>query len=291
VTGVLIVGCGDIGRRVAALYQSAGVPVTGLVRSAESAAALAAAGIEPLRCDLDAEVPAALPAAGLWFWFAPPPGRGTTDTRLRRFLAGVRTAPRRVLLISTTGVYGDSGGAWIDESAPVAPGSDRGRRRLDAERTLTAWAAARGVETVVLRVPGIYGPGRLPLARLRAGTPLLRPSEAPWTNRIHQDDLATACQVAMAHAAPGSVINACDGHPGNMTEYFLRIADHFGIPHPPLLSRAEAERVLSPGMLSYLRESRRICNDRLLALPGMRLRYPDLAAGLAAIDPRAGALA
>ncbi len=288
---MLLVGCGDIGRRVARLYQSAGVAVTGLVRSAGSAARLAGQGVAALRCDLDADPPPALPEAETWCWLAPPPRQGVRDTRLRRFLAGVRVTPRRVLLVSTTAVYGDCGGAWIDETAPVAPGSDRGRRRLDAERALTEWAAARGVETVVLRVPGIYGPGRLPLARLRAGTPLLRPQEAPWTNRIHQDDLAAACVAALAHAAPGSVIHASDGRPGNMTDYFLTIADHFGIPHPPLLSWPEAERVLSPGLLSYLRESRRIRNERLLSLPGFRLRYPDLAAGLAAIDPAAGGAA
>jgi nucleoside-diphosphate-sugar epimerase len=277
---VLIVGCGYIGRRVAARLEAAGRRATGLVRSAASVQALRDAGIDALMCDLDSEL-APLPA-GIRevYYLAPPPGEGETDTRLARVLEALASPPRRVVYISTSAVYGDCGGDWIDEDYPVGPTTPRGLRRLDAERQLQAWAGQHGVEWIILRVPGIYGPGKLPLARLEKGLPVLREDQAPYTNRIHGDDLAAICVAAMGSDRPNRVYNVSDGHPSNMTDYFFRVADAAGLPRPPVVARAEADAVLSAGMLSFLNDSRRMRNDRMLAALGVTLRYPDLDAGL-----------
>jgi nucleoside-diphosphate-sugar epimerase len=281
---VFIVGCGDIGRRVAGLWRQRGVRVTALARSERSAQALRAAGIATRPGDLDdAASLAGLDVHGmLLYYFAPPSPDGERDERLRNFVAAVKGAPRRAVYISTTGVYGDAAGAWVDEDTPPAPGTGRGRRRLDAEQTIADWAARLGADAVILRVPGIYGPGRLPLERIRRAEPVLDPAECGYTNRIHAEDLAEVCVAAAEHGRPGAVYNVSDGAPGTMTEYLFAVADAAGLPRPPVVGIDEARRVMSAGMLSYLGESRRIANDRMLAELGVRLRYPDLASGLAA---------
>ena len=282
---VLIVGCGDIGRRVATRLQAAGHAVTGVVRSETSALAVKATGAHTVRIDLDDDAQPAGWAGGYdqVYYFAPPPREGDSDARLRRFLGQLdsRHPPVRIVYISTSAVYGDCRGGWITEQQPVAPTTARGRRRLDAENRLRDWTQAHAVRLVILRVPGIYGPGKLPLARLKQGLPVLREADAPWTNRIHADDLADICIAAMQVARPGSVYNVSDGHPSNMTDYFFRVADAAGLPRPPEVDREEAARVLSPGMLSFLQDSRRMRNDRLLRDLDITLRYPDLEAGLA----------
>jgi nucleoside-diphosphate-sugar epimerase len=186
-----------------------------------------------------------------------------------------------MVYISTSAVYGDCQGAWITEAQATAPTSDRGRRRLDAERQVVDWCTRQGVQWNILRVPGIYGPGKLPLARLEQGLPVLREADAPYTNRIHGDDLAMICIAAMQSPVHNNVFNVSDGHPSNMTDYFFRVADAAGLPRPPTVARAEAEQVLSPGMLSFLADSRRMQNDKLLKQLGIRLQYPDLDSGLA----------
>jgi len=279
---VLIVGCGYIGRRVLKLLQAGRYAVTGLVRSTSSARELEAGGACALVRDLDGEIPALDAGFHTVFYFAPPPAAGASDTRMARVLAALETPPRRIVYISTSAVYGDCAGAWIDEGQPVRPTTARGRRRLDAERRLTAWAQSRDVRWIILRVPGIYGPGKLPLARLRQGLPVLREDEAPYTNRIHGDDLAAVCVAAMHSERANTVYNVSDGHPGNMTDYFFRVADAAGLPRPPVVSRDEAERVLSAGMLSFLNDSRRLRNGKFLKELGITLKYPDLNSGLAA---------
>lgn len=203
---------------------------------------------------------------------------------MQRFLEGLCDSgqPRRILYISTTGVYGDCGGEWVDETRPVNPGVDRAWRRWDAEQRLRRWREQTGAELVILRVAGIYGPGKLPLARLRKGLPMVAPEQAPWTNRIHVDDLVQACLLGMQRGRDGEVYNACDGSPGNMADYFNRVADLAGLPRPPVIDLADAEGSLSAGLRSYLGESRRLRNDKLLQELGLVLRYPDLEAGLPA---------
>lgn len=196
---VWIMGCGDIGRRVARLYQNEGTKAIGWVRSEESLQLGLAQGIAMRQGDVDrgSFFPIFALDEALVYWFMPPQPTGETDDRIRRFLKGVDAAPKRVVLISTTGVYGDCDGRWIDETEPLKPVAARAKRRVDAENTVQEWATRFGGESVILRVPGIYAPDRLPLERLKRGEPVLTEAEAPWTNRIHADDLAMVCKRAM----------------------------------------------------------------------------------------------
>ncbi len=291
-TDVLIIGCGDIGERVARLERSEGCVVAGLVRSEKSARRLRAAGIQPITVDLD--VPASLhnlPVKdAVVYYFAPPPGEGVTDPRMETFVSLLTPSnlPQRIVLISTTGVYGDCHGEWVTEERPPNPQVDRARRRLAAETTLQRWSKTSGVPIVILRVPGIYGPGYLPEERLRSGEPVLREDESPFSNRIHADDLARICIAAARHDHPGVLYNVSDGHPTTMTDFFYRVADVLGIPRPPAITREEARHRLGPGMLSYLEESKRIDNRRMREELDVELMYPELTAGLASCFERCG---
>ena len=277
-----IMGCGDIGRRVAKLYQQEGIKAIGWVRGEESLRLGLEQGFAMRKGDVDqgSFFPIFALDEALVYWFMPPQPTGETDDRIRRFLKGVDAAPQRVVLISTTGVYGDCEGRWIDEAEPLKPVAARAKRRADAEAVVQEWAARFGGEIVILRVPGIYAPDRLPLARLRRGEAVLCEEEAPWTNRIHADDLAMVCKRAMEMAPAGSIYNATDGHPSTMTDYFNQVADYAGLPRPPQVSMAEAQTAMSEGMLSYLQESRRVRNDKLLSEQQIALSYPSLADAL-----------
>ena len=283
-----IMGCGDIGRRVACLYQTQGVQATGWVRSEASLSLGMQQGISMRLGDMDQGCffPRNVFEGAEIFWFMPPSNSGLIDSRLRRFLLAVQKAPKRIVLVSTTGVYGDCAGRWIDESEPIKPTVERSKRRVDAELALQEWGEKYGGDWVILRVPGIYSAERLPIERLQRGEPVLLEAEAPWTNRIHADDLARICERAMQAAPQASIYNACDGQPSTMTEYFNQVADYAGLPRPSQLSLAEASSVVSAGMLSYLQESRRIRSDKLLKDLGLQLLYPSLADGLQAMPKR-----
>ena len=283
--GVLIVGCGAVGRRLAARTRQRDAAVHCWVRTPAHAAELNAQGYPAQAVDLDHTLP---PLAGEWdraqvCYLAPPPSSGQTDPRMERFLAALPDAGRRrILYISTTGVYGDCGGDWVDERRPARPQVDRARRRHDAEQQLTAWRAAGRGEVVILRVAGIYGPGKLPLERLQRGLPMVDAAEAPWTNRIHIDDLVATCEAAMERGRDGEVYNVSDGTPGNMRDYFDRVAALYRLPRAPSIRLADADQRLSQGLMSYLRESRRLDNRKMLEELEVILRYPDLETGLAA---------
>ncbi len=219
----------------------------------------------------------------LVFYLAPPPDSGTEDPRLGRFLQAFEgTRAPRIVYVSTTGVYGDCGGRWVDETSPTNPRTDRARRRLHAERQLADWRSRRQGQVVVLRVAGIYGPGRLPLAPLRKKLPVIREDQAPYSNRIHADDLVRVCVAAMARGRDGEVYNVADGHPGTMTDYFKRVAEIENLPPPPEITAERARQELPASMLSYLQESRRIDISKMLRELEVELRYPTLAAGLPA---------
>jgi nucleoside-diphosphate-sugar epimerase len=281
---ILIIGCGDIGVRVARLEQAQGRSVTALARDDAGRERLHAFAIETVACDLDEpSTLSGLPSAGkLLYYFAPPPGGGPWDTRMRNFCAAVdaEQAPAKVVYLSTSGVYGDCGGAWVTEETPVNAQTSRAKRRLDAETVLQEWGRRLGVPVVILRVTGIYGPGRLPLVRLRQGHPVLSEAESPPTNRIHADDLAAVCTAAAERAGDGEIYNVSDGRPGTMTQYFNAAADLLGLPRPPQVTMAEARQVMAPMMLSYLTETRRMNNLRMLERLGVTLQYPDLECGL-----------
>ncbi|MBK7901874.1 MAG: NAD-dependent epimerase/dehydratase family protein [Proteobacteria bacterium] len=285
----LIVGCGYVGSRLAR-RESARRPLLALVRSGRNAAGLQSAGVKTLCIDLDAapdrSLQTALAAAAdkaAVVYLAPPPDSGTTDPRLATFLAQVEdVTPAVVVYISTTGVYGDAGGALVDEFTPVAPSNDRSRRRVAAESAAQAWCAARGVRCVILRVPGIYGPDRLPLERLRRREPALREEDAGPGNRIHVDDLVAAIVAAIDRRSAQGVFNVTDGDYASTTAYLQLTAAVAGIEPPVLISKAEAREKIPAGMLSFLLESRRVDNRRMLADLGLQLQYPTLQSGVRA---------
>ncbi len=271
-----IIGCGDIGRRVAALYDDQ--KVHAIVRSQNSVDSCQNSNINASQIDLDS--PYTLPREQLndanVYYFAPPPATGQNDLRLEAFLNAASYLPKRIVLISTTGVYGDSKGKWIDENTPINPKADRAHRRASAEQLLQSWASNHNKEFIILRVPAIYAQDRLPLSRLKKGLAVVNESEAGWTNRIHADDLAQACKAAMECEKKNQIINITDGNPCSMTDYFNHVADYAKLPRPPQISMKEAEATLSEGMVSYLKESRRIRNDKMLEELKIKLKYPTL---------------
>jgi len=277
-----IVGCGDIGRRVAPLCLRAGNQVAAWVKTDSSLQACQALGLETHRANFDEPIKFENPHSKHQILYTiPPPPHGKRDTRLSAFLEQLNANKvSKFVLISTTGVYGDCAGAWVDESTPLNPTADRALRRADAEASLQAWAKRHAVDYLILRVPGIYAPDRLPLKRLKAGTPVVARNEAPWTNRIHADDLASVCFAALHNKAANEIINVSDDAPCSMTDYFFAVADYAGLPRPPEISQKEAGDTLSQGMLSYLAESRRIRNNKMKNLLNIKLSYPTLEQGL-----------
>lgn len=277
-----IIGCGDIGRRIANLYLDAARAVEAWVKSEDSRRVCQRMGLKTHRVDLDRPFRCiSLNDNSQILYAVPPPPQGKEDTRLKTFLETVESGKiNKFVLISTTGVYGDCDGAMVDETTPVNPRADRALRRVDAELTLQKWANEHHVDYLILRVPGIYAPDRLPLKRLEAGTPVVIRNEAPWTNRIHADDLASVCFAALNSDVTDEIINVADDAPGTMSEYFFAVADYAELPRPPEISMREAKQSLSAGMLSYMVESRRISNAKMKSLLGVKLRYPTLKHGL-----------
>jgi len=284
-----IIGCGDIGQRTAKLWMAQHGTVSALVRSAETTRTLAHLGITLVKGDLDdADSLVHLPLQNtLLFYFAPPPNNGATDPRLRTVLAAItrENTPIKIIYISTSGVYGDCQGDWVTEDTPTHPRSERGARRLDAEIALQDWQRSTGIPVIILRVPGIYGPGRLPIDRIKQGLPVIREEEAPYSNRIHADDLARICIAAAKHGHSGAtahIYNVSDGNPSSMTDYFNKTADLLNLPRPPAVGMAEARVRLTPGMLSFIQESRRIDSRKMREELGVELLYPTLDTGLPA---------
>jgi nucleoside-diphosphate-sugar epimerase len=281
---VWVVGCGDVGCRIVRRYAARGVAPHALAKSEASVDHCSRLGARAVRFDLDApdDGPTLEVDDGRVIYLAPPPAEGTNDPRIRDFLARYGERIRRIVLISTTGVYGDCGGEWIDEDKRPEPNTDRGRRRLDAENAVADWSRGGG-GFIILRVGGIYAGDRLPVERLRRGLPVVRESESAFTNRIHAEDLADICVTALESAKTSLVLNATDGHPTTMTDYFNRVADAVGLERPAQITLAQARQALSPGMLSYVLESRRIDNRRLLDELGVVLRYPNLESTLSEV--------
>jgi nucleoside-diphosphate-sugar epimerase len=280
-----IFGCGYLGRHLAAHYLQVNGDILGVVRTASSADTLREHGIHSLQADLDQAVSPEIPLEdATLFYFIPPPKSGDIDTRVRRLVSEFERLghPRKIVYLSTTGVYGDCGGEWVTEEHPVNPVASRAKRRWDAECNFQDWRTNTGRELVILRVAGIYGPGKLPLERLRKGLPLVRAEESPWTNRIHIDDLVQVCVAAMEKGRDGALYNVSDGSPGTMVDYFNLIAELAALPLPPVISLAQAEQQLSEGMLSYMRESRRVDNSKLRRELGVTLIHPSMESGLSA---------
>ena len=285
---LLVVGCGDVGLRVLRLLGGRW-RLLALTSSPQRFEELRAAGAVPLLGNLDQ--PATLRRIGALadavLHLAPPATRGARDLRTAHLLAALACGGRvkRLVYGSTTGVYGDAGGAVFDETRPVAPATDRARRRVDAETRLRAFGCASGARVTLLRIPGIYAgdrPGGHPRERLARGTPVLRAEDDVYTNHIHADDLARACVAALLRGGAQRVVNVCDDTDLTMGDYFDRAADLCGLPRPPRLSRVAAAAVLSPMQMSFMGESRRLLNHRLKHELRLRLRYPTVEQGLLA---------
>jgi nucleoside-diphosphate-sugar epimerase len=285
---LLIVGCGDVGLRVLPLVKRAW-RVLALTSSPARCAELRAAGAMPLVGNLDAPATlgrlGALPDAVLHL--APPPSSGSTDPRTRALLAALARGGRvqRLVYASTSGVYGDCGGALFDETRAVNATTDRARRRVDAEAQVRWFGRRHGVVASILRIPGIYAsnrPGGHPRERLARGTPVLRDEDDVYTNHIHADDLARACVAALYRGKPQRVVHASDNTELKMGAYFDLAARIEGLPPPPRVSRAEAAALLSPMQMSFMSESRRLANTRLVHELRLRLHHPTVEEGLRA---------
>ena len=285
---LLVVGCGDVGLRVLRLLRTRW-RLLALTSSPARFDELRRAGAVPLLGNLD-QPETLCRLAGLAdavLHLAPPAAAGVSDQRTAHLVQALARGQRvrRLVYASTTGVYGDAAGASFDETRPVAPATDRARRRVDAEARLRAYGVACGVKVSLLRIPGIYAgdrPGGHPRERLARGAPVLRAEDDVYTNHIHADDLARACVAALWRGAPQRVVNVCDDTDLRMGDYFDLAADLCGLPRPVRLSRVQAAAVLSPMQLSFMGESRRIQNRRLKQELRLRLRYPTVLQGLLA---------
>ena len=288
---LLIVGCGDVGQRVAAQLPP-GVRVLALTSSPERLPGLRAQGLTPLQGNLDQ--PATLRRlSGLAtrvLHLAPPPTENLPDWRrdprtlaLLRALR-LRSLPHAVVYGSTSGVYGDCAGEWVNEVRAVNPGTPRAQRRVDAEQQLRFFGRASGIRVHALRIPGIYAPDReggTPRPRLLKGTAVLQAEDDVYTNHIHADDLARACIAALWRGLPQRSTNVSDDTELKMGDYFDMAADLYGLPRPPRLSRSTAQQQLPLMLLSFMGESRRLDNTRLQRELRLPLRYPTVREGLA----------
>jgi len=281
---LLIVGCGDVGMRLIPLLRSR-FRVFALTSQSERLCELRSAGVIPILGNLDS--PQSLyrlkGLADFVVHLAPPPLQGSLDQRTRNLVA---ILPRhgRLVYVSTTGVYGDCKGAYFDETRPVAPVNARAERRVDAERVLRRWARHHEGKLSILRVPGIYAADRLPLERLRQGTPALLDSDDVYTNHIHADDLAQIIALALFRAQPLRVYHTVDDSALKMGDYFDQVATAFKLPLPPRVPRAELSKQVSPMLLSFMSESRRLSNERMKTELGVRLRWPAVSDLLASLQ-------
>lgn len=287
-THLLIAGCGYVGREVLrcclASPDCGHHPLTGTAGSTASIMKIRELGAIATLLDLDAGAAFTPPAAPWSLLYTVPPGRDAiADKRLAVFLDAIGSCPpERIVYLSTSGVYGDRGGSTVSEDDPVAPGSDRARRRMDAEARVRAFSDRHKIAWVVLRVPGIYGPGRLRLESIRSGEPVLRAEDCGPGNRIHRTDLALCCLAALQTSHKDRVFNVSDDEHASSCAFTLEVARQAGLPPPPQISMAEAGRRFSAMRLSFLEESRLLDNTRMHRELGVSLLYPGMSSGIAA---------
>jgi len=288
---VLIVGCGDVGLRVAGVLAPR-VRLLALTSSPERCSELRSRQVTPLVGNLD-DAATLRRLAGLAtrvVHLAPPPGdtqpqwwRDTRTVALLRALR-LRSAPASLVYGSTTGVYGDCAGERVSESRPVRPHTPRAQRRVNAERAVRHFGRSTASRSAIMRIPGIYAPDRVggtPRGRLAKGTPVLDAQDDVYTNHIHADDLARALVVALWRGRPQRAYHASDDTELKMGDYFDLAADLYGLPRPPRVPRANAQDALPLSLLSFMSESRRLDNRRLKQELRVVLRYPHVSQGLA----------
>jgi nucleoside-diphosphate-sugar epimerase len=287
---VLIVGCGDVGLRVARALDGR-VRLLALTSSDHRVALLRSRGVTPLAGNLDS--PATLGrlagVATRVVHLAPPPaeasGEWWRDLRTAALLRALRRRqpPTSLVYGSTSGVYGDCAGKRVDEMQPLRPRTPRAQRRADAERAVRHYGRAAHVRASVLRIPGIYAADReggTPRERLLKGTPVLDAKDDVYTNHIHADDLARAVLAALWRGKPQRTYNASDDTEMKMGDYFDLAADLYGLPRPARVPRNTAQDELPLMLLSFMSESRRMDNRRLKRELRVALHYRTVAAGL-----------
>lgn len=285
---LFIAGCGYTGQRVALAARQQGWQVTAQLRDEAKCGPLAQAGCTIVLANLDRldEIPPLALAGQTLLYSVPPQGGGSIDLRTRTFLKALerdQQTPERIIYLSATSVYGNTDGALVNETSPAQPTAAMGKRRLDAEQQFSAFAERHAIPLVILRVSGIYGPGRLPLMQISQGQPLLQEALAKPSNRIQVDDLVQVCLAALERGS--GIYNVSDGAPCSMTAYFNACADVLGLPRQPQVDLAEAQRVMPPLLFTYFVESRVVDNRRMLDELDITLRYPTLAEGLQACLP------
>lgn len=255
--------------------------VYALIRNPSHADYLRQLGAVPVMGDLDdrASLSRIAGLADAVLHFAPPLAGGNIDTRTQNLLSALSQGalPERVVYISTSGVYGDCDGERVDETRAVYPASSRGKLRVDAERQIRTWGASNGVNTSILRVPGIYAAERLPLARLQSGAPAIVASEDSYSNHIHADDLANIAIAALLRGRPCRIYHASDDDEIMMGDYFDAVAGAYGLPRSPRMTRDSVQKAVSPVMWSFMNESRRLSNQRMKRELKVKLIYPTIA--------------
>ncbi len=284
-----LLGCGYIGKKVAEKLHNKNVALSCFVKTEKSKDTCLLLSYKTQQFDLDKKNMALTENAVAAFknstvaYFVAPQPEGVVDQRMQNFVTSLENASvsvSKILLISTTGVYGNCHGEWIDESRATQPQADRARRRLSAEMLLNAYCEKNKISLVVFRVPGIYAADKLPLKRICSGEPVVNAQDSGYTNRIHADDLAAFCVEALTENVTPGIYNCCDGSPSTMNDYFMKVADAMSLPYPKEISLQQAQQELSKGMLSYLAESKRISNKKLLENFNTQFHYPDLKSGL-----------
>ena len=273
---LLIVGCGDVGQRCVQLLSDR-FHIFALTRDRQNIELLRDLGAHAILADLDdlSTLRRLTALAHTVIHLAPPNTDGEIDQRTRNLIS-ILPNKSRLVYISTSGVYGDCAGEIVEEVRTVAPRNSRAVRRVDAERCLRAWAVRSQSHLSILRVPGIYAVNRLPLERLQKGTPALIDSEDVFTNHIHADDLAYLIKLSLFRGKSNRVYHAVDQTQLKMADYFDLVANYFNYPNPPRMSRAQLEQHISPVLLSFMSESRRLSCDRLLHELQARLTFPNV---------------
>lgn len=277
---IFIAGCGDVGMRLLPLLLPH-FQVFASTSQAQRCQEIRDAGAVPVLLNLDQRT-------SLQRWrgvfdkiiYLVPPAADSDKDRRSRNLAAILPHNAQLVYVSTTGVYGDCGGAYFDETRPVNPSNARAIRRVNAENFWRNWARKTQSRLSILRVPGIYAADRLPLERLQKATPALIADDDVYTNHIHANDLAYLLKQALKHGKPNRIYHAVDDSQHKMADYFDMVADHFNLPRAPRLPRQQLQQQVSPVLLSFMSESRRLSNHRCKLELRARLSYPSVEDGL-----------
>ena len=275
---LLSIGHGYSAQALAAVLLPQGWRVIGTTRQADGVEAIRATGAEAVIWPGEGDLPALGEATHVLTSVAPNAAGDPVLAALRAQITEAAAHLDWVGYLSTTAVYGDHGGGWVDEATPLTPASQRGRWRVQAEGE---WAAIPGLALHIFRLAGIYGPGRGPFAKVRAGTARRIIKRGQVFSRIHVDDVAQVLAASMARPNPGAVYNLCDDDPAPPEAVIAHAAGLLGVPVPPAVAFEEAE--MTPMARSFYGENKRVRNNRIKDELGIELRYPGYREGLGAL--------